>query len=386
MLTTSTLYKAGSDNNVRAGLALSAVKKLDAMSDAQVTKAYDFHMTGRAHKNNDKARSHDGYKGRRLLGSDIYNILYSIIDDEYRFDVGKNGFTKMYAVNDGVDEWLEARIALVEPENILGARRLPRRKGRHTETRINVAETLELARELRHSPHRRRYARVLSILANTKNEIHYSSYDLNPERCRLFEHGPGFQTMHKADLRRCLSGMGYVEVDAVNSIPSILGDFLPDLDISANAMDKVLPYCTNKSFFMSEYGLNKIQYLSLIFGAKQDNPELKEIQNSIRDEVFPALARLQEGDISNQISLSSSNFTKGGFWGSAMSHILFSMERERMDTAAELLADMGFPTLIYKFDGLILDSVPSEEELKSVCDEYRRLTGGNLTLNIKHTY
>ena len=196
--------------------------------------------------------------------------------------------------------------------------------------------------------------------------------------CRLFEVTQGLQGLKRCYRRMLLSGTGYCDLDAVNSLPNDLLVLIKTMVKTAThkAMFKQVEYyVNNKKKVMSDNGITKQQYLALILGQRQKkNTYLADIQNII---IYFTNKHIS----SVQLPMDTKTI-----WNKYLASILFQMEKEKIGMMSEIYKTLGYETLVYCFDGIILSATPSKEDIEAANKIYTSMMGDDITMIIKETF
>lgn len=354
-------------------LTLSTTNILRSLDDVTVVKASTVLASRKAHKLNDKADSVNARSCIRHLGDkEIFEALFYVIDDEHKFQ-SDFSFTRMYGVREGAEQYINSLLQDIKVEDVIDTRRRSGKSVIEKAIPVNPALFRKALKKARKMGDIAGSAIILELARNIKDDILYERYDTSNGRCRLFAMGPSIQGLKKEYRSIIFGDSGYADVDVVNSVPTDLIVWLKRIGADDEDIALIEEYVNSKGILL-EMGITKTQFLALIFGAKQTISELKNVQNIIKK-------------YANKIPQTASlPYRQVAAWGKKLAHILFAMETEKVATLSQIFKTLGYTTHVFSFDGMILSSAPSEEELIAVCEEYERLTNNPIALKIKEIF
>lgn len=335
-------------------------------------------LSCKVHKNNSSSVSLNARHYKRKLGnkSHLFDLVFPVTCKSMCFG-WKNNWTQERTVDSVLKEEINNLFNQL-PIDTKVTRRSLNKKGVITKAIYVPRKNIKLAikrataggkKEEQHL-HRLKLINFYSVKG-----VFTSEYRL--DGCRLFEVTQGLQGLKKEYRRILLSGTGYADLDAQNSLPNDLLRFIQDLELTPvyKAMyNRIKYYVNNKDAVMKEYGINKAQYLALILGQKQTHPELKNIQSLIK---FFTL---------KHISTSPTPIDTKIEWNKYLAHELFKLEKEKIFIISQVYAYLGYKTLVYCFDGLILDSEPDINTINLANEMYNHLTGSSIKMVLKETF
>ena len=345
---------------------------------SQILATVEVMFLSPTHKNNKDAISFDVRSYRRRMGNNAkyVNAIFPISDYRYRFGV-EDCYTQQRTVSDKYKKIFK-QLHNELPIDTKIVRRSLNKKDVITKTIYIPPRNLKRAikkaeaggkKELQH------LIRLKSIMFYSDDKGYFTS-EYRLDGCRLFEITQGLQGLKKCYRRMLLSNTGYCDLDAKNSLPGDLLHFIKTQvknGIDRQMYDQVRWYVQNKTKVMKEYGINKQQYIALILGQRQTNQYLKDIQSYIK--LFTTRHIRQHLPIDTKT-----------IWNKYLAHRLFEMEKEKIGMVSELYRELGYETLVFCFDGLILDKTPSQEEINSINEMYNELTGCNINMTIKEIF